>query len=224
MSKKALGIGGGLFGTGLLAIAGVSYYGAKQRAKLIEEFLDKIKRGEAAYKSAIEREDYEGAKDIAEYYEGLMRAEERVLEKEGLIPTVLKRLRDIGIIVTAGYISIKIISWLLKKYPPKPPYVCPVCGAGFATLDQLNEHVKEEHGLDTGKVPEAEAAYNAAPSWVQNLLANASGVGRAFLDAEWAGMPVWQLLVIAAAAIVLILLTWWFLGPYLAPVAAMAGI
>jgi hypothetical protein len=225
MAIKTEHIVGLTIGGGLICIGGYLLWDQWTKSKLVAEFMDKVSRAEIAYRNAIGREDYEEAQSVAAFYEGLMHEEEEVIKAKGTLERLLDALAKLGIVVSAGYVGASVIKWLIKRFPPPPPYKCPLCGAAFSTPELLDQHVRQCHPVDEEKIAEGQAAYNTLPGWIRSLVGSFSGIEEWMLAKSWQDLPRWQILALAAAAVVIIALCWW-LGPgvlgTLGRIAAMA--
>lgn len=224
MAIKIEHIGGILIGGGILSLGGWLLYREYVNAKLLREFMEKVERSETAYRNALEQERYEDAQKILEFYEARMKEEEEVIKSRGLFDSLADLLAKAGIVIGA-VAGLYVIKWLVKRFPPPPPYKCTHCGAGFNTLEKLEEHLRTQHPLEDVNVPEGEAAYRTLPHWVRGLVSAFSGVEEWMLEESWVGLPRWQLIAIAAAAVLIMVLLWW-LAPWiitaLGRIAAMA--
>ena len=45
----------------------------------------------------------------------------------------------------AAVLGLTAVVWAVQAYTPKLDYVCPICGAKFATYDELYQHFTSEH-------------------------------------------------------------------------------
>lgn len=195
----------GVAGGGFTILGFYLIYSEYQKNKHIAEYLAKAERAENAYRNAIDADNVEEAQDIAQFYESLMRQEEKVIKAEGGAERLVKRLAQLGIIVFVGLISYSIIRYLMKKYPPRnyqPP----------TTPSQVVP----------ANIPVGESAFRKLSRYLKGLVNSFAEVPEYMTEQTWVGLPRWALLALALAAMLLIALSMGLFGPALAPIAAMA--
>jgi hypothetical protein len=220
---KLESLGSVLFGGGVLTLAGWLFYREWENKKLLDEFMDKVARAEDAYRNALDQEKYDEAQQILDFYDARMKEEEEVIKSRGIFDSLTDLLGKAGIVVgaVAGYYVLK---WLIKRFPPPPPYVCPYGdGARFNTLEELQNHIRTQHPLEDAAIPDGESAYRNLPGWVQGLISAFSGVDDWLLAESWGNMPRWQLIAIAAAAAVITVICFWLGGGVAAALARIAA-
>jgi hypothetical protein len=215
----------GVAGGGALLIGGYLWYGDYEKNKHINDYLSKVKRAEAEYKNAIDAGNYDEAQRVADFYQGLMKEEEKVIDHEGGTSLLIRRLAQLGYVVIPGVIAYQIISWFIKRHPP-PTIKCPYEGSTFSSEAALEQHLLDVHGkqLNPAQVPAAKGAYDRLKDWIKGLLSAVSGVERSVLDGNWSTLPTIDIVAIALAAALIIALIFldpfgWFAG--LPAIAAM---
>ncbi|MBA7500721.1 hypothetical protein ES704_03481 [subsurface metagenome] len=221
-TKKALAIGGGIFGAGLISISAYFYLKQRKIAAMVEEFMDKVARGEAAYSTAISQEDYEKADRIRDFYQMIMHEEEEAIKLAGGGESLIDQLRKLGIVVIAGMVAAGVIRWIMKRHPPPAPPKCELCGKTFPTAAKLEDHVKTEHKVAPEKVAVAEEAFRKLPERDRDLISEFSALPRKVIDTPWGQLETWQLILIVVGCILLIYFTGGALAPKLAPMLGMA--
>lgn len=198
----------GIAGGGFTLIGVYLLYSEYEKNKHVDEFIEKTKKAQAAYQSAIDADNVEQAQSIAEFYEQLMHEEVAIIESEGTLEKVIRRLAQLGIIIVSGgalYIGYKIIKYFMEKYPPK----------NYQPPTPPTQPVP-------ANVSAAESAYRKLSRYLKGLLNSFAEVPEYMTEESWAGLPRWAILAIAAAAAILIALSWGTLSPALVPIAAMA--
>ena len=58
------------------------------------------------------------------------------------------KIEDMGAIMMGGIaamIGLAAVASMVQAYTPRLDYVCPICGARFATHDKLYSHFTTEH-------------------------------------------------------------------------------
>lgn len=64
-------------------------------------------------------------------------------EEKRISPAIVLIPVGVGL---AAVLGIFALAWAAPPTPPEEGIYCPYCGAGpFATLDEVNEHIKTEH-------------------------------------------------------------------------------
>lgn len=193
----ALG-GFGLIGTWLL-------YSEYEKNKHIDEFIDKVKKAENAYQNAIAAGNIEEAQSIAQFYESLMHEEEAVINAEGGNERLIRRVTELIGVFFAGAISYKVITYLMKKYPPNnyqppTPPTQPVLAA----------------------IAAGESAFRKFSRYLKGLLNSFAEVAEYMTEESWNGLPNWVIIALALAAAIIIALTFGLGTGALVPIAAMA--
>jgi hypothetical protein len=226
MALKTEEIIGLSIGGGLLCIGGYLLYDKWLESRLLEEYMDKVAKAENEFANAIAREDYETAERISDFYSSLMKEEEEIIERKGM----LDKLRDV--LWAAGFL---VGMWGFYRYILKiiynrwgrPPggFKCGFCDKTFSTSDELDSHMKKVHSYQFVEeaVSAAEAAYRTLHGWVKGLISVLSGVEEWVMDKPWTAVPQWVLITIAVAALVLVAVLWWVpgIGAALAKIGAM---
>lgn len=57
----------------------------------------------------------------------------------------IEKMQPILIGGIAAMIGLVAVAGAMQAYTPKLEYVCPICGAKFATYDELYSHFNTEH-------------------------------------------------------------------------------
>jgi len=214
-----LGIGAGV---GVIGLAVYFAYSEYLNNEMIKEYMSEVEELEVFYRNAIADGTLSDAELAGiEMREKALAVKEVKLERKGIIAEVIAELSKFGIVVSAGYISVKIVKFFMDHHKPPPPYKCEICGASFQSVEILEKHIKQYHGVNTALIPQAEAAFRALSQTWQRTLAGLSGVGGVIWN-SWSTLPVWAYILIATACIVLIVLSWGSLSPALVPVAVAA--
>jgi hypothetical protein len=133
-----------------------------------------------------------------------MEEEEKVIDHEGGMSLLIRRLKELGIIALPGIAGIMVINWLIKKYPP-PSFKCSVCGATFSSQSALESHMQSAHSnINAAQVAVAQGAYSGLKNWIKKLLSVVSGVALADMARNWAELSRLQQLAIGYAAILIL--------------------
>lgn len=205
-------------GGAIMAGAGYLSWREYQKGELLRDYLAEVQELEAFYKTAaadgsFSEEDRRGT----ETRERALDTKEREIQRKDMVAELVDSLARLGIVVSAGYITAKVLRIIQDRHKPPPPYKSVLDGEQFSTTEGLEQHVKEVHGVDQEALDNAQMGFqNLAPTW-QRWLAAASGLGERIYQ-RWAEQPAWVYLAIAAACVLLIVLTYYLLAPALAPV------
>ena len=207
-------IGLGLVGLGAF---GIGYFWWKDRTEneMIREYMD-----EAAllfdYIVATSQKPG-GATDqdmaVIGQMETLMKGkEERIAEySEGWFETIIDKTIELlkesyGVAIVIGAVAVgSLVAFaiykLMKKFPPRPrPPTCPDDGLQFSTPDELARHIETEHAPNPNPpdVASAQAMVFAEPTWVNDAIAAASGLGARYYYG-WDGLQSYEIIAIASA-------------------------
>lgn len=205
--------------------AGYLLFREWQRGQLVEEYISEVHELRTFYETAVaDGELDQNELQIIGDLERAMAAKEKELEREGMIPTIIQRLSELGIVVGsvgALYIAGKIVTWLLRNRPPRPPtFTCPSCGQTFATENQLETHVRDAHGIAVGNAEAAWQEFIKTPDWVQDLVGAWSGL-EALIRDNWKVLTVGAIVIIVLAIIAIIIFSGGSLAPELAPILGL---
>ena len=217
----------------VIAISGAGIYYMYSRNKLINDYINQVEDYERELKEFGKdgKISQDEEKILGQKQQRLQVLEEQIKNK-GLIYNLLDELGKLGIIATVSYVTISVIKWLRKKYPPRPPK-CPICGQNFTgwTDYRIKKHLEKHYqnhdfNINTSKAPEVWKLIKDLPSWIKDYLAWAAHVPRSYLDKNWDAVPsadrdkiylaiIWTALLLVAVIIFAI---------YLTPILATAGV
>lgn len=225
-NTKIMVIGGVII---IVTAAGVYYI--YSRNALINEYLKLVIDYEREYKEfGADGEIDEDEAAILENKRRAMETLEKEIEDKGLIPNILIELGKLGIIATIGYVTISVIKYIMRRWPPKPPnFICPECGKDLHTDHRLKRHLEKEH---PEKKPSEDSARDAwdylveLPQWLIDLISSWGPVE--IVQKRWdewdapLDVKIAAIIAVVAWCIVIIIVAWW-LGPLLIPFIEKVG-
>ncbi len=91
-----------------------------------------------------------------------------VEEEKRISPAVVLIPVGLGL---AGLLGIFALAWAAPPTPPPEEYVCPHCGAAFATYEELSAHIQTQHpeGYACPYCPDTFATYEELVAHVQSV-------------------------------------------------------
>lgn len=220
-------VGGGA----VISVAGVAAYYIYSKNQLIDEYLKLA----ASYQEEYERYGADGEIDETEEAKLDVKRErleylEWLIAQKGWLIDLINALARLGIVFIGYKITVNVLKYVWKRWPPKPPsFECPECGEDLHTDYRLKRHLEEDHPELTPTEEEAQDAWDylqTLPQWLIDVISNWGPV--VIVRKEWDAwdepldIKIAKVIAVVAWSIVIIIVVW-FLAPLLIPFITKAG-
>lgn len=219
-----------IIGGVVVVVSAVGIYYLYSENVLISDYLKLVKDYEREYKEyGADGEIDEDEQAILENKRRAMEALEEEIKSKGFWINLIEALSVLGIIGIIYKVTPKVIDYIIKKWPPRPPhFICPKCDKDLKTDYRLRRHLEKEHPVvDPAPGADAWTLIQHLPQWILDWMVISTG--QILLDNITKGWedipPAVQIILIGLALAALVLITAWSLGwlswATAAPIAAL---